>query len=205
MKQIKVSDELHERLKELAEKKGCSIADVVEEALNVYLGGAVSGKAVRRIIDKELPASYQGECDKCGKPVNPGDYIRFILYEYEDGSKSKTVLCSDCALSLNPNLWRLVKKKRELEVVIRQMKAEIDRLSKQIDILELAVAVKNLLDMYLKSRGTSEESRKLIEVLEKLEDIVERLRLLESSVKVKTVVRRPRYAREVLGATRGRG
>jgi hypothetical protein len=197
VKQIKVSDDLHERLKELAEKKGVSIADVVEEALNVYLGGSASGKTIKRVVDRELPASYQGKCDKCGKPINPGEYIRFILYEYEDGSKSKMVLCSDCALSLNPSLWRIVKKKRELEVVIKQMKAEIDRLSKQIDILELAVAVKNYFDIILKTRGSSEESRRLIEVLEKLEDIAERLRVLESSVKVKAkVARRPyQYAR----------
>jgi hypothetical protein len=105
------------------------------------------------------------------------------------------VLCSDCALSLNPSLWRIVKKKRELEVVIKQMKAEIDRLSKQIDVLELAVAVKNYFDIILKTRGSSEESRRLIEVLEKLEDIAERLRVLESSVKVKAkVARRPYQA-----------
>jgi Ribbon-helix-helix protein, copG family. len=57
MKQVKVSDQLHEKLKELAEKRGVSINQLIEEILNIYLYGA-TGKTIKRVaVDKEIPAS----------------------------------------------------------------------------------------------------------------------------------------------------
>jgi Ribbon-helix-helix protein, copG family. len=47
MKLVKVSDQLHEKLKELAEKRNMSINQLIEEILNVYLYGT-TGKTIKR-------------------------------------------------------------------------------------------------------------------------------------------------------------
>jgi Ribbon-helix-helix protein, copG family. len=198
MKQVKVSDQLHEKLKELAEKRGVSINQLIEEILNVYLYGA-TGKTIKRVaVDKEIPALYPDKCSKCGRPINPGDHIRYIVYEYEDSTVSKVVLCSECSLGLNPNLWRLYMKKRELETIVKQLKAEADRLAREVSIRELALSVKNLLDVTYKIHSQKLEDsvalRKYLEILERLDQIADRLRALEVPPP-QTKPKRPQYQR----------
>jgi len=185
MKMIKVSDQLHEKLKELAEKRGISIHDLVEEMLSVYLGGSTTDKAIKRIVDKEILSMYEARCSRCGKNIGVGEHIRYILYEYEDGSKSRAVLCSDCSLSLNPQLWKLYIKKRELETVIRQLRAEADRLAREVSIKELALSIKNILNLAYKTQASKEDMSKAerlyMEILERLDQVAEKLRSLETT------------------------
>jgi hypothetical protein len=95
------------------------------------------------------------------------------------------VLCSECSLGLNPNLWRLYLKKRELEAIIKQLKAEADRLAREVQIKELALSIKNLLDVTYKTHSQKlEESvalRKYVEILERLDQLAEKIRALEVS------------------------
>jgi Ribbon-helix-helix protein, copG family. len=109
MKQIKVSDDVHEKLKEIAEKQGCSINDVIKMLLNLYLGGS-GERTIDRILTKEFIADSEKTCSRCGKKIGVGDVVYWVKYIYTDGSKTTRYLCIECA---NPYLGKLYKKKKK--------------------------------------------------------------------------------------------
>jgi hypothetical protein len=88
-------------------------------------------------------------------------------------------------------------KKRELEVVIKQLKAEADRLAREVNIRELALSVKNLLDVTYKIHSQKLEDsvalRKYLEILERLDQLAEKLRALEVPPP-QTKPKRPQYS-----------
>jgi Ribbon-helix-helix protein, copG family. len=132
VKLIKVNDELYEKIKTLAEKRQMSMADIVEEAINILLGSPTGEKAIKKYVDKYITLQYDSKCSKCGKELRKGDKARYVLYVYEDDTKKYFFLCPDCDIESNPTLWRLYVKRKELETVIKQLNSEI---KKKIDIL----------------------------------------------------------------------
>jgi hypothetical protein len=201
MKPVKLREEVYELIQKLAEKEQTSMATIVEKAIQLYVGGSTDTAPLKGYKEIPIVNHYQRQCSKCGKALEVGERIYLIRYEYEGAPPKNVYLCTDCYLSLDPRLGKLFRKKKELELTIKQLRKEAEELSKQVSILELSIAVKNLLDIVLKARGTSEESRRYIEVLEKLEEVTERLRLLESIVRVKA--RRPQYEYHRVAYRRG--
>jgi pyruvate-formate lyase len=193
MKPVKLREEVYELIQKLAEKEQTSMATIIEKAIALYTGGTSDTAPLKSYREFEIVNYYTRKCSKCGRELKEGERIILIKYEYEGAPPKNIYLCADCYLSLDPRLGKIFRKKKELELTIRQLRKEAEELSKQVSIMELAVAVKNLLDLYLKSKGTSEEGRRTVEVLEKLEEVTEKLRLLESSVKVRVKAGRPQY------------
>ena len=86
MKVVKISDNIHEKLKELAEKRNISINQLIEEILNVYLGGS-SDKAIKRIVSVDIVNEYENKhCSKCKKTLSVGETIHYVRYEYVDNT-----------------------------------------------------------------------------------------------------------------------
>jgi Ribbon-helix-helix protein, copG family. len=148
MKQIKVDDKTYDLIKQIAEKRQLSMSDIVEEAINVLLGGAQGDKAIKRYVDRYITLQYVCRCFKCGKQLNQNDKARFILYEYEDGSKSKMIICLDCDIESNPSLWKLYVKRKELEVAIKQLNNEINRKIELLKQYEYQVRVSEIKKKY---------------------------------------------------------
>jgi PHP family Zn ribbon phosphoesterase len=200
MKQIKVDDKTYEKIREIAEKRKLSMSDIVEEAINILLGGSSQDKAIKRYVDKYITLQYEAKCYRCGKQLNKGDRVRYILYEYEDNTKSRMIICLDCDVESNPTLFRLYIKRKEYEVALRQLSSEINKKIELLNKLEYQVKVadlkKEILQLVRDIRQYITNDQKLIELARKLEElynIVDKLEIplslqreLEREVKVRT-------------------
>jgi HD superfamily phosphohydrolase len=175
MKQIKVDDRTYELIKQLAEKRQLSMSDVVEEAINILLGGSSQDKAIKRYIDKYITLQYENRCYKCGKVLNKGDKARYVLYEYEDNTKSRMIICLDCDIEGNPTLWRLYVKRKELEAVNKQLTNEIDKkieLLKQLNYqVRVAEIKKEILQLVRDIKLNITNDQKIIELAKRLEEL----------------------------------
>jgi len=121
VKVVKISDQLYDKLKELAEKKGgVAIHNVIEELLNVYLGSP-RDKPIKKIIDKDIELMYNAKCKKCGKDIPAGEVAHYIRYEYDDGSTSYVIYCLDCWYSSSALAKQYLAKKK-LEATIKGLK-----------------------------------------------------------------------------------
>jgi RNase P subunit RPR2 len=187
---IKVSEKVKERLEKLAEKMGgVSINTVVETLLDHYETGIVKDKPIKSKIDTELVSKYETQCSKCGSVIKVGDRFRYIRIEYEDGSKDVVRLCVDCMLE-GYLLKRYYMKKRELEVVIRELRKEanelidkINELQKHGDMLKMKAEVMGLIkdvkDLMRSLSPTSDLRPLLIQILEKLDTALDKIDKLE--------------------------
>jgi PHP family Zn ribbon phosphoesterase len=175
VKQIKVDDKTYELIKQIAEKRQLSMSDVVEEAINILLGGSSQDKAIKRYVDKYITLQYESKCYRCGKQLSKGDRVRYIIYEYEDGSKSRMVLCLDCDVESNPTLFKLLIKRKEYEVALRQLSSEISKKIELLNKLEYQVKVsdlkKEILQLVRDIRQYITNDQKLIELAKKLEEL----------------------------------
>jgi hypothetical protein len=186
---IKVSEKVKERLEKLAEKLGgISINATIERLLDFYETGISVDRPVKGKVDVEIVAKYETQCSKCGNKIKVGDRFRYIKVEYEDGSKDVIKLCVDCMLE-GYLLKRYYMKKRELEVVIRELRKEanelidqVEELKKQADILkvkaDIAVMIKDVKEL-LRSVTGNDLRTVLYQVLERLDDINNKLDRLE--------------------------
>jgi PHP family Zn ribbon phosphoesterase len=199
VKQIKVDDKTYELIKQIAEKRQLSMSDVVEEAINILLGGSSQDKAIKRYVDKYITLQYESKCSKCGKQLNKGDKARYILYEYEDGSKSRMIMCLDCDVESNPVLWKLHVKKREYEVTLKQFKSEIDKKIELLNKLEYQVKVadlkKEILQLVRDIRQYITNDQKLIELAKKLEELYNIVDKLEIPMSLRVELEREVKAR----------
>jgi Ribbon-helix-helix protein, copG family. len=110
VKQIKISDDVYNKLREIAEKNGgISLNNVIEMLLNLYLGGS-SERTLDKILTKEFIADSEKTCTRCGKKIGVGDVVYWVKYIYTDGSKATRYLCLECA---NPYLGKLYRKKKK--------------------------------------------------------------------------------------------
>lgn len=133
MKQIKVDDDVHEKLKEIADKRQISINSLIKELLNIYLGGFISDRVIDKVITKEFIADTEKYCSKCKRKIEIGESVTWVKYLYSDGSAKTIYYCFECA---NPSIGKVYRKKRELELIIKQLKVEADRLVNEISKLE---------------------------------------------------------------------
>ena len=131
MKVIKISDQAYEQLKNLAEKRGLSINNVVQEIINVYLGGTPEEKPIKKIVDKDITLMYATKCSRCGRPLNPGDVAHYVRYEYDDAPPKVFIYCMDCWYQSSA-LAKYYLKKKELEATIKGLKEMADKLAEKI-------------------------------------------------------------------------
>jgi hypothetical protein len=186
---IKVSEKVKERLERLAEKMGgVSINTVIETLLDFYETGNVKDKPVKSKLDVELVSKYETQCSKCGGKIKVGDRFRYIKIDYEDGSKDVIRLCLDCMLD-STLLKRYYIKKRELEVIVRELRKEanelvdtVKELEKQADTLkikaEILSLIKDVKDL-MRSISSQDIRDLLVQILDKLDLALNKLDQLE--------------------------
>jgi predicted CopG family antitoxin len=187
MKQIKVSDDVYEKLKQVAEKNGdISLNDVIKMLLNIYLGGS-SERAIDKILSKEFVADSEKVCSKCKKKINVGEPVYWVKYVYSDGSSSTRYFCLECA---NPHLGKIYKKKKEMEIIIKQLRQEADKLVEEINQLEQIkeiYAIKNEIMQFwrdIKTTFTSDPNLQKVDTFfDKLNELLDKVNRLEALVK----------------------
>jgi metal-responsive CopG/Arc/MetJ family transcriptional regulator len=180
---VKLSDDLYEQLEKLVEKTGKSKADIIRDALLMYLGiGVVSDKAISDTKSYVAPAIYSGKCTKCGKEIRAGDPAGFIKIIYEDKTRKVLLYCLDCYYSISDRtIAQLEVKKAKLEHVIRALNREKSRLVKEIEELEKLTETTSkiktvIADLELYSnqvfQGDNEALKKLLFELRELNDLL---------------------------------
>jgi hypothetical protein len=186
---IKVSESVKERLDRLKEKLGdISYNDLISMLLDYYETGNVKDKPVKSKLDVELVSKYETQCSKCGSKIKVGDRFRYIKVEYEDGSKDVIRLCLDCIID-SVLLKKYYMKKRELEVIVRELKKEADRLvdeikvlEKQADVMRIKAEIMSIMrdikDL-LRSISSQDLRDLLTRILEKLDTVLYKLDQLE--------------------------
>ena len=195
---VKLSDDLHEQLEKLSEKTGKSKAEIVRDAILMFLGiGAVSDKAISETKSYVAPAIYSGKCIKCGREIKAGEPAGFIKIIYEDKTKKVLLYCLDCYYSISDKtIVQLEIKKAKLEHVVRALNREKSRLIKEIEDLEnLSNATGKLksvisdLDSYINQvfHGDNEALKKLLVELMDLNDLLaEYVRIAKAKKEVYT-------------------
>jgi len=213
LKVVKISDQLYDKLKELADKKGgVAINNVIEELLNIYLGSP-RDRAIKKIYDKDIELIYTAKCRKCGREIPAGEQAHYIRYEYEDGSSSYAIYCLDCWYSSSALAKQYLTKKK-LEATIRGLKKEADKLVEEIQLLEKQLddlkiqldvrqslaKIREELDFLLSMQFITREDYN--KAMSKIEELLLRIEELEAKTRVtpvetqklevkKTIVRKP--------------
>jgi predicted CopG family antitoxin len=186
MKQIKVSEDVYEQLQKIADKNGgISLNDTIKMLLNIYLGGS-SERTIDKILTKEFIADSEKVCSKCKRQVHVGEPIYWVKYIYNDGFTTTKYFCMECA---NPQLGKIYKKKKEMEIVVKQLKQEADKLVEEINMLEQANSVlevkKELIQFWRDIKTTFINDPNLSKVdafFDKLNEIADKVSRLETVV-----------------------
>ena len=191
MKQIKVNDDVYEKIKSIAEKRQISMADVLEELIQVYMGGETQDKSIVRIIDKDIMLLYDTKCSRCGRELRKGERAHYTKYIYTDNSSKSIVLCLDCYVNQDPLLWKKYLKIKEYEEIARQLKNECERLACELKELDTKVSVarvkKELVDLWRDVehyiRGDS-ITIKYEELLSRIDELTNKVSDIEGMLKV---------------------
>jgi Ribbon-helix-helix protein, copG family. len=204
MQAVKISDEVYSKVKELAEKMGKSIREIVEEAINIYILGKSEAvdKDIKNVKEKWIVAKFQSKCAKCGKQINQGDMAYWIHIEYVDGSKRSIIYCVDCYYtSIDSTLAKRYLKLKELEATVRGLKKEADRLAEEIKQLEQTTNLLRLeqdIEKFwydFKSTFIDNPSVDVVKnFIDRMREIIDRVEALEKQLRVKIV---ERYERKV--------
>jgi hypothetical protein len=143
VKVIKISDKLHEILTQLAEKRKretgveISVSQLIEEIVNVYLGGQRDGKTLVKVNPpREIQNEYDNVyCSRCKRKIEVNEMCMWIKYEYADGSARSVYYCLDCWYSTSALAKQYLTKKK-LELTIKGLRQEADKLVEEIKKLQ---------------------------------------------------------------------
>ena len=187
VKQIKVSEDVYEKLKQIAEKNGdISLNDVIKMLLSIYLGGS-SERTIDKILTKEFIADREIMCSHCKRVVKVGEPVQWVKYLYSDGSATTRYLCFECS---NPHLGKIYRKKKEMEIIIKQLRQEADKLVEEINQLEqvkeVYTAKSEIMQFWrdIKTTFTSDPNLQKIDTFfDKLNELLDKVNRLEAVVK----------------------
>lgn len=145
MKHIKVSDETYEKLKQLAEQRGVSLNQIIQEILSVYLGGVDPNRSIKNIINKFIVLHYDTVCNSCKKRLHANELAFYTKYIYDDNSCKTIIICTDCYYQSSSALAKLYLRERELRSIIKGLKEEADKLAKSVIELRRSMNIFELL------------------------------------------------------------
>jgi len=160
VKQVKLSDQTYEKLKELAEKNKLSLNQMIERLLELYQGGG-ERLDIKKIIEKQIVLKYDTVCKRCNKPLKAGDIAHYTRYVYEDGSSYSVVICLDCYYQSSESFGKWIVEREKLKREIQALKQYRSKLVKEIQaiqsISELIEIKKRIEELIIKFSHTDKE------------------------------------------------
>lgn len=188
---IKISDELDEKLEELAKKTNRSKKDIVEEAVRLYVLGSSDDKQIKSLHGKVIQLQFPTKCSKCKKELKEGDLAYWSKVVYTDNTSRSYVTCLDCYYS-ESGLSEMYLKKKKLEVIIKGLEKKANDLVKKVELMEAEVSlaslkaeVSNLFRSFVQTLGSSNSAdvHKIDEFLTSIRSVVDRIEVIEFSIK----------------------
>jgi hypothetical protein len=192
MQSVKLSDEAYNYLKELSDKTGKSIRELIEQAVNIAFKNVNLSKDVIDFKQALITAKYEGECSICHRKINPGDMVLWLKYTYADKTPDTKLICLECYFN-DKTMAKMYLKKKELEQVIRGLKKMADSLSEEVRRLQNEVNVyllrKRLRELYddVRTYLQQKDESKLLEVIDRLNQLEEEV----SKLKEQHVITKP--------------
>ena len=208
---IRVVEEIHERLKEVSEKTGKSINDIVNQLITAYLSG-------ESISDNDLPVKIEKikfrvkkstRCPLCGEEIKEGTYAYYIIYTFSDGRKVKEIWHLDCyemssSEALAKEYLKIRKFRRILKVLkqkVEQYADELERYRSEWGYYSVSAELRKLIANIYSVFGNDSKYREMIELLEKLLHKMEKIErtqryIIETQFSKKRPVRRKRSEEE---------
>lgn len=188
---VRISEDLYEKIKQIAEKSNRTIKDIVEEAIKAYLLGIEQiDKPIKSIQGKIIPLQYQGKCKICGKTISQGELAYWVRYTYTDNTSKGYTICLDCYYK-DTSLAEWYLKKRKLESIVRglQKKAdslaeEIEKLQNEYDVLSLKRDVIQFWRAFKETFTNSPDISIVNQFMDKLNDLIDRVERLEGMLKL---------------------
>ena len=141
---VKISVELYNKVKEIAEKRGASIRSIVEKALGLYLQGYDSNvidKEIKGIIAKPIITKFRAKCYKCGREIKPGEPAYFIKVTYTDNTSRSWLLHLGCyAEEFDESLAKAVIKREKIKSEIKSLekyeKKLIEHITSELEYID---------------------------------------------------------------------
>jgi len=133
---VRISEELYEKVRQIAEKQGRTIKEVVEEAIKAFILGIEQvDKPIKSVTGKIIPLQYDAKCRICGRQIKAGELAYWAKYTYTDGTSKSYVICLDCYYK-DTALAEQYLRKKKLEAVVRGLQKKADELVEQVEKLQ---------------------------------------------------------------------
>ena len=186
---VRISRELYDKLKEISEKTGKSIRELVDHAITLYIMGNVGGETreIKSITNKFITLQYNDKCDKCGKDLKQGELAYWVKIQYNDNTARSYVYCLDCYYSEN-GLAEYYLRKKKLEAIIKGLDKKANELVKEVDFIDKLRELRDIENEIKYNWNTlldivgNGETQKLNEILDLLTNILERVMKLEKEL-----------------------
>lgn len=142
MKAVKISGEAYDELVKLSQQLNTPISDLATKAVMLFIqGNALNPEAdeIKDITEKFITLRYPYKCKGCGTQLEPGTEAYYVKYEYSNQPPKTLIYCMSCyyeKMLSDKVLAKLYVKKRELELIIRHLKAKANKLADYTIIME---------------------------------------------------------------------
>jgi len=159
MKEVKVRipEDIAEKLEEIAKKRNSSISEIVREVIVRYMTGEQVDDVPVKVTPIKMTARRESKCSYCNEVIKPGEWIYYVIKEFEDGRVVKEAWHEDCwVYGSDRTLAKLYVDIRRLMRTRNALKRECDMYA---DLIIEAEARKRLLDI-------AEEIKKYVESLD---------------------------------------
>jgi len=199
---VKVDGELYTQIASIAEKQGKTIKEVIEEAIQQYLGVMHAVKKDEDVEDvktvEDWRLLFDSTCEICKGNIKAGEHAVRVIITLRDGRKVNKFYHKECYLFHSDKLMaKYYVKKRQLQRIIKALEAQCNEYADKIieiqdkvklaEIQQLFQQTLQLLQDYL-YEFKEEQLKQVMENIKKLKQDVEELRLA-LTMKIKRAVK----------------
>lgn len=135
MKAVKIDDDAYKLIEDISNKTKASITELVTRAIKIVYGSEETSKEVTSYVEKIISLKYPATCRRCSKQLSEADLAAYVKYVFSDNTTKTVIYCLDCyheTRITDKTLAKLYLKKKELERTVKALKAEADRITKEI-------------------------------------------------------------------------
>jgi len=165
----RLPDDVYEKFKQIAEKRGSSVAEILREIAVRYISGEQVDDVPVKVTPIKFRVKKDGICAYCGQPIKAGEWAYWVIKEFEDGRKVKELWHIDCwEYASDAALAKKYVEIRKLNRVVKALKRQADELA---DALIEAEARKKVIDIALEIQKVSQEiEKKVYEISDRIRE-----------------------------------